>query len=81
MTRAQGEWVTDYIRYHVLIRVFDGDAHTWLEVLERQARASSAEAAFVEWIQNRLTSDPDLLGALKNLVDTSGLWPAQEKHS
>jgi hypothetical protein len=74
--RSQGEWVTDFLRYHVLVRVFDGDANAWLEVLKRHERAQTREMIFVQWIQNRLRSDPELLTRLRDLVDTSGLWPS-----
>ncbi|HEY3055299.1 MAG TPA: hypothetical protein VGK31_05145 [Thermoanaerobaculia bacterium] len=77
MIRSQGEWVTDYLRYHVLIRVFDGNAHTWLEVLQRQERVPTHETVFVQWIDDRLKSDPDLLNRLRDLVDGSGLWPSE----
>jgi hypothetical protein len=76
MTRSHGEWVTDFLRYHVLIRVFDGNAHAWLEVLQQQNRAPTHETVFVEWIDHRLRGDPDLLVRLRELVDESGLWPS-----
>ena len=72
--------MTDFLRYHVLVRVFDGDASAWLEVLQRHERAQTREVIFVQWIQDRLRSDPELLTHLRHLVDTSGLWPSPLEH-
>ena len=75
--RDRGEWVTDFLRYHVLIRVFDGDAAAWLDVLS-QKQASAPDMVFVEWIGDRLRAEPQLLTHLRELVDSSGLWPAPD---
>ena len=70
-----GVWVTDFLRYHVLIRVFDGDAAAWLRVLDKKSMPAS-ERFFVEWIGRRLQHDALLLDQLRDVVNGSGLWPS-----
>ena len=72
---ARGAWVTDFLRYHVLIRVFDGDASAWLAVLDDKSMPDG-ERLFVEWIGDRLRHDAQLLDRLREVVEESGLWPS-----
>ena len=71
----RGAWVTDFLRYHVLIRVFDGDASAWLAVLDDKSMPAG-ERLFVEWIGDRLRNDAQLLDQLREVVAESGLWPS-----
>jgi hypothetical protein len=73
-----GDWITDFVRYHVLIRVFDGDTKAWLAVLEDKGMPAP-ETIFVQWLRDRLRCDPDLLPRLRALVDESRLWPTDAR--
>jgi hypothetical protein len=75
-----GAWVTDFLRYHVLIRVFDGDANAWLAVIANKSMPDG-ERMFVEWIGDRLQHDAQLLDRLRDVVEGSGLWPPDGKVS
>jgi hypothetical protein len=75
LASERAEWITDFLRYHVLIRVFDGDAGAWLDLLSHQSQVQRREVVFVRWLRLRLTSDPTLLDRIREVVNTSGLWP------
>jgi hypothetical protein len=75
----RGAWVTDFLRYHVLIRVFDGDANAWLAVIANKSMPDG-ERMFVEWISDRLQHDAQLLDRLRDVVEESGLWPPAPSH-
>jgi hypothetical protein len=67
--------ITDFLRYHVLIRVFDGNAFRWLRLLQQTGRADGEDARFLAWLHNRLSADPQLLDQIRQTVNASGLWP------
>lgn len=60
--------ISDIYRYHVLMRVFDGDADLWLEQLESCGRAAGAEGRFVRWVRRQLRRDPRLIDSIRKLV-------------
>lgn len=61
--------VTDFLRYHVLVRVFNGDVHAWLRI------AGPTDRPFLQWLARRLANDPGLLTEVRAMVDACGLWP------
>jgi hypothetical protein len=67
-------FTTDFLRYHVLFRVFDGDIGRWRAVLDR---TQTADLRFLEWLERRLHVDPSILAELREMVDASGLWPVE----
>lgn len=69
---APGPKMTDFLRYHVLVRVFDGDIGRWLGITR-----SAADATFLESLREEVASNPRLLSDIRKVVDTSGLWPAE----
>jgi hypothetical protein len=70
-----GAPMTDFLRYHVLVRVFDGRAEDWLLLLDETSRGDTEDARFLRWLGARLSSDPQLLDDIRHTVDSSGLWP------
>lgn len=62
--------VANFLRYHVLIRIFDGDVRRWLRIAR-----SRSDVQFLESLNRRLASDPNLLENIREIVDSSGLWP------
>jgi hypothetical protein len=68
--RTSKPGMTDFLRYHVLVRVFDGDIGRWLGVTR-----NPSDATFLRTLQRRVVSDPELLLNIREVVDTSGLWP------
>jgi hypothetical protein len=69
--------ITEFLRYHVLIRVFNGRPEHWLMVLAELGKIHGEDAEFLHWLQSRLELDPTLLEEIRATVDASGLWPAE----
>lgn len=76
MPTDDGSIVAQFIRYHVLVRVFDGDADAWLAHL--RARGDESDVRFVRWIRSRLRRDPGLLVSIRKMVDATPFWRAAE---
>ncbi|HEX7831843.1 MAG TPA: hypothetical protein VF787_19460 [Thermoanaerobaculia bacterium] len=70
--------VGQFIRYHVLVRVYDGDPDAWLAQLrERSGEAEiGGDIRFVHWIRSRLRQDPTLLASIRRMVDATPFWRA-----
>ncbi len=69
--------VAEFIRYHVLVRVFDGDPDAWLAHLEEHG-GDDGELRFARWIRSRLRHDPTLLSSIRAMVDATPFWRAAE---
>jgi hypothetical protein len=71
--------VAEFLRYHVLVRVFDGDADAWLATLRQdpQEGADDGDVRFVRWIRSRLRQDPALIVSIRRMVDATPFWHAQ----
>ncbi|HYO77149.1 MAG TPA: hypothetical protein VE010_11855 [Thermoanaerobaculia bacterium] len=71
--------VAQFIRYHVLIRVFHGDPDAWLaQLLARGEAADGGDLRFVRWIRSRLRHDPALLASIRRMVDATPFWRVAE---
>jgi hypothetical protein len=64
----------DFLRYHVLVRVFNGDADRWLAHLRRQGDFSDDDIRFVRWIRGRLRREPELMNDIRKMVERTPLW-------
>jgi hypothetical protein len=69
--------VAEFIRYHVLVRVFGGDADAWLAHL-RARGCNDGDLRFVHGIRARLRKDPALLISIRRMVDATPFWRAAE---
>jgi hypothetical protein len=69
MPRADGTPLTDFLRYHVLVRVFDGDVDAWLAQLDDEG-----DVRFARRVRTRLRKDPSLLVAIRRMVDATPFW-------
>jgi hypothetical protein len=81
MPSGEASLVAQFIRYHVLVRVYDGDADAWLADLESQScdgDDGAGDVRFVRWIRSRLRHDPALLGAIRRMVEATPFWRAAE---
>ena len=67
--------IAQFIRYHVLIRVFDGDPDAWLDQL-RERGGDEGDVRFVRWIRSRLRQDPALLISIRRMVEATPFWRA-----
>lgn len=75
MPLADATAVTDFLRYHVLVRVFDGDPDAWLAQLEEK-QGDAGDIRFARAVRARLRRDPRLLEAIRRMVDTTPFWCA-----
>lgn len=66
----------DFLRYQVLIRVFNGDADRWLDHLREQGDFADEDIRFVRWIRGRLRRDPELMDDIRRMVERTPLWGA-----
>ncbi|HUR79359.1 MAG TPA: hypothetical protein VM733_01240 [Thermoanaerobaculia bacterium] len=69
--------VAEFIRYHVLIRVFNGDPDAWLAHL-RTSGDPGGDLRFARWIRSRLRQDPALILSIRAMVDATPFWRAAE---
>jgi hypothetical protein len=79
MPAGDNSVVGQFIRYHVLVRVYDGDADAWLAHLRARGAADPAaggDIRFVHWIRSRLRQEPGLLAAIRRMVDATPFWRA-----
>ncbi|MGZ5449726.1 MAG: hypothetical protein ACXW31_04110 [Thermoanaerobaculia bacterium] len=77
MPTGDGSVVAEFLRYHVLVRVFDGDPDAWLAHLRRGGN-HGGDLRFVRWIRSRLRQDPSLLITIRKMVDATPFWRAAE---
>lgn len=77
MPLGDGSVVAEFLRFHVLVRVYDGDPDAWLAQL-RDRGDDSADVRFVRWIRSRLRQDPSLLGEIRRMVDATPFWRAAQ---
>lgn len=75
MPAADESMVAQFLRYHVLVRVFDGDPDAWLAHL-RARGSESGDVRFARWIRSRLRRDPNLLASIRKMVDATPFWEA-----
>lgn len=73
MPLGDGSVVADFLRYHVLVRTYGGDPDQWLARLEAGG-GEEADVRFARWIRSRLRSEPELLAAIRQMVDTTPFW-------
>lgn len=66
--------MTEFLRYLVLIRVFDGDIDGWLHIV---GDSEGDDAAFLRWLKDRCRNEPTLLEEIRARVDATGVWPLQ----
>jgi hypothetical protein len=72
MPNGEHSMVAQFIRYHVLIRVYDGDADAWLARL--QNGGDEGDVRFARWIRSRVRKDPSLMPAIRRMVDATPFW-------
>jgi hypothetical protein len=68
MPRAGGTPLTDFLRYHVLVRVFDGDVDAWLAQLDDEG-----DVGFARRVRTRIRRDPEFLVSVRSMVNATPL--------
>lgn len=77
MPTGDSSRVAEFLRYHVLVRVFGGDPDAWLAHI-RERGGSGGDVRFVRCVRTRLRHDPALLGEIRRMVDATPFWRAAE---
>jgi hypothetical protein len=67
--------IAEFLRFHVLVRVFNGDPDAWLAQL-RERGDRSADVRFARWIRSRIRQDPSLLIEIRRMVEATPFWRA-----
>ena len=67
--------VAQFLRYHVLIRVFDGDPDAWIAQLEARG-GEEGDIRFARWVRSRMRQDPTMLMTIRRMVDATPFWRA-----
>jgi hypothetical protein len=75
MPRGDDSTIADFLRYHVLVNVYDGDVDRWLRDLMLRDDAES-DIRFARLLRARMRSEPALLAAIRRMVDATPLLPA-----
>ena len=79
---GDGSMIESFLRYHVLVRLFDGNPDAWLAHLNAHpTEAAAGDLRFVRWIRTRLRADPSLLAEIRRMVDTTPFWCAGQDAS
>ena len=77
MPVGDASMVAEFIRYHVLVRVFGGDAEAWLAHLRANGDLGG-DLRFVRCIRSRLRQDPTLIVTIRRMVDATPFWRVAE---
>lgn len=72
MPSATGCVVAQFIRFHVLVRVYGGDPDAWLAATE--SPRDDGDIRFLRLMRTRLRHDPALLSGIREMVDTTRFW-------
>lgn len=79
MPTGDNSVIGQFIRYHVLVRVYGGDPDAWLERL-RSRDVDDPEVGgdirFVHWIRSRLRQNPMLMFTIRRMVESTPFWRA-----
>jgi hypothetical protein len=81
MPTGDNSVVAEFLRYHVLMRAFGGDADAWLAHLREgggDIDDGGGDLRFVHWIRSRLRQDPFLLISIRRMVDATPFWRVAE---
>lgn len=73
MPLGDGSVIGEFLRFHVLVRVYDGDPDAWLAQL-RDRGDDTADVRFLRWIRSRLRQDPSLIAEIRRMVDATPFW-------
>lgn len=67
--------VSDFVGYHIFIRLFDGDIDAWDRYLRDEGSVQQLldDFPFVVWLKNQLEEDPDLVNRIRRLVQNTAL--------
>ncbi|HEX8153025.1 MAG TPA: hypothetical protein VF698_07875 [Thermoanaerobaculia bacterium] len=75
LPRADHSVIADFLRYHVLVTVYGGDADAWLAQLLTKG-GDAGDVRFARRIRAQLRRDPRLLDDIRRMVDTTPFWCA-----
>ena len=72
MEEKEGTLKADFIGYHVLIHVFDGDPDKMLKFIRKKGSEDQLkDIPFVLWVKSQLFEDPGLIDRIRAMVKES----------
>jgi hypothetical protein len=71
MPRSALSPIADLYRYHAFVERFGCDPDAWLEHLQARGRGNSGDARLARWLRTRMRRDPDLVDAIRSLVEAT----------
>jgi hypothetical protein len=67
--------IADLLRYHLLVRVYNGDADRWIAQLkEERGTDRESDMRFARWVRSRLRRDPELIERIRAAVERTRIW-------
>ena len=69
----EGNIKADFIGYHILIYLFDGNPDKWIQWIREKGTEETLlhDIPFVLWVKSQISEDPDLLNRIRNMVNKS----------
>jgi hypothetical protein len=77
MPLADDSLVATFLRYHVLVRVYDGDVDAWLAQLTADG-GDPGDVRFVRSVRVRMRREPHLIESIRRMVDLTPFWQSAE---
>ena len=71
MPRSALSPIADLYRYHAFVERFGCDADAWLAHLRASGRGDSGDARLARWLRTRMRRDPNLVDAIRRLVEAT----------
>jgi hypothetical protein len=67
--------IEDYLRYQVLVRVYEGDCDRWIDDLKRRRGPEfESDIRFARWVRTCLRRDPALIEVIREAVESAPIW-------
>jgi hypothetical protein len=75
--------VGDFIGYHILIHVFDGDADRWMQWLRTEGSDEQIihDYPVAAWVKSQQETDPEFIERLRRLVENTNLDGSKRNNS
>lgn len=69
-TSTLSELVANFARVHILVALFDGNPDKWLEFIAAEGTPDerAQDVPFIEFVRERMQSDPQLIADMRRLV-------------
>lgn len=73
--------MADLFRYHAFVERYRCDPDAWLADLRARGRSTSGDARLARWLRSRMRRDPNVVDAIRRLVEATPLDDHLEKRT